>query len=105
VHVTTVTRPHDVISAQASLGFSLGVRLIKGNNDLEMYTAPELWRNPEILAIADKLQAYPLAVESYPHMTRVEIHLKGGRVLKGEQEDVRGSEALPFSDAVMEAKF
>ncbi len=105
MHVTTVTRPHDVISAQASLGYSLGVRLVKGSNDLDMYMDPDLWRDPEILAIADKLESYALEVPGYPHMTRVEIRLKGGRILKGEQEDVRGSETLPFSDGVMEAKF
>lgn len=104
-HVTTVTRPHDVISAQASLGFSLGVRLVTGDNDLERYIDPALWRDPEVLAVADKLHAYPLAVASHPHMTRVEIKLKGGRVLAGEQKDVRGSETMPFSDGVMEAKF
>ena len=58
-----------------------------------------------MLAIADKLHAYPLAVASHPHMTRVEIKLKGGRVLAGEQKDVRGSETMPFSDDVMETKF
>jgi hypothetical protein len=26
-------------------------------------------------------------------------------VLAGEQDDVRGSETMPFSDAIMEAKF
>ncbi|OGA48752.1 MAG: hypothetical protein A3G24_28660 [Betaproteobacteria bacterium RIFCSPLOWO2_12_FULL_62_13] len=105
MHVTTVTRPHDVISAQASLGFSLGVRLVKGSNDLEMYIDPELWRDPEVLSVADKLQAYPLAVDSHPHLTRVEIRLKGGRVIEGEQDGARGSETLPFSQEVIEAKF
>ncbi len=81
LHVGTVSRPHDVISAQASLGFSLGVRLVKGCNDLEMYIAPKLWRDPEILSVADKVKAYPLSVATHPHMTRVEIRLKGGRVL------------------------
>lgn len=104
-HVTTVTRPHDVISAQASLGFSLGVRLVKGDNDLERYIDSTLWRDPDVLAVADKLHAYPLAVPSSPHMTRVEIRLKGGRVVAREQQDARGSETMPFSDDVMEAKF
>ena len=113
LHVGTARRPHDVISAQASLGFSLGVRLVKGGNDLEMYIDPGLWRDPEVLAVADKLHAYPLntlpaykqKVKAHPHMTRVEIKLKDGRVLAGEQEDARGSDSLPFSDEVLEKKF
>jgi 2-methylcitrate dehydratase PrpD len=104
-HVTTVKRPHDVISAQASLGYSLGVRLVHGDNDLERYIDATLWRDPAVLAIADTLEARPLQVEGQPHLTRVEIALRDGRVLKGEQPDVRGSETLPFDDAVMDAKF
>ncbi len=104
-HVTSVTRPHDVISAQASLGFSLGVRLVKGDNDLERYIDAALWRDADVLAIADKLHARPLSVPSEPHLTRVRIRLKGGRVIEGEQKDVRGSKTMPFSDDVMEAKF
>ena len=105
MHVTTVTRPHDVMSAQASLGFSLGLLLVKGGNDLEMYIDRALWQDPEVLSVADKLQAYVVADESRPQMARVEIRLKGGRFLEGEQEDARGTETSPFSDEVMEAKF
>jgi 2-methylcitrate dehydratase PrpD len=104
-HVTNVARPHDVISAQASLGFSLGLRLVKGANDLDLYIDPDAWRDPEVLAVADKLRAYPLTVESSPQMARVEIRLKDGRVLAGEQREARGSEGLPFDQTVLEAKF
>ena len=104
-HVTTVTRPHDVMTAQASLGFSLGLLLVKGSNDLELYIDRALWQDPEVLSVADKLQAYVVADESHPQMARVEVRLKGGRLLEGEQEDARGTEMSPFSDEVMEAKF
>ncbi|RPI42525.1 MAG: MmgE/PrpD family protein [Betaproteobacteria bacterium] len=104
-HVTTVTRPHDVISAQASLGFSLGLLCVKGSNDLELYIDPASWRDSEVLAIADKLQAYNLNDEANPHRTRVDVRLKSGRVLSGELEDARGGEGSPFGDEVMEAKF
>lgn len=105
MHVTSISRPHDVISAQASLGYSLGVLLVKGSNDLELYIDPALWRDPEVLSVADRLDAYTLTDESRPRMTRVEIRLKDGRTLAGEQEDARGSETLPFSQDVIENKF
>ncbi|MBI3042692.1 MAG: MmgE/PrpD family protein [Betaproteobacteria bacterium] len=105
MHVTSISRPHDVISAQASLGYSLGVRLVKGSNDLEMYIDPEIWRDPDVLSVADKLEPYALNVESKPRMTRVQIVLSGGRVLEGEQVDARGSETLPFSQEVIDGKF
>lgn len=104
-HVTTVTRPHDVMSAQASLGYSLGVLLVKGGNDLDLYVDAASWRDPDVLAVADKLQPYVVDDALRPQMARVEIRLKSGRVLEGEQDDARGTETMPFSDAVMEAKF
>lgn len=104
-HVGTITRPHDVISAQASLGYSIGVRLIKGSNDLEMYINPELWRDPEVLSVADKIQTYPIKMESKPNMTRVEIRFKDGKLLQGEQEDALGSPDMPFPEGVLEDKF
>ena len=104
-HVTTVKRPHDVISAQASLGFSLGVLLAKGSNDLELYIDPAMWRDPDVLAVVDKLEPYALANQANEHRARVEITLKSGQRLEGELEDARGSEGAPFSDAVMATKF
>lgn len=105
MHVTSISRPHDVISAQASLGYSLGVLLVKGNNDLDHYIDERLWRDPPLLGVVDRLEAYTLNDASRPRMTRVEIRLKGGRVPEGEQEDARGSETLPFSQEVIEEKF
>lgn len=105
MHVTSISRPHDVISAQASLGYSLGVLLVKGSNDLDLYIDPALWRDPQVLSVADKLDAYTLTVDDQPRATRVEILLKGGRVLVGQQEDARGSPALPYTQAEIETKF
>lgn len=105
MHVTSISRPHDVISAQASLGYSLGVLLVKGSNDLDLYLDPTLWRDAQVLSVADKLDAYTLNVDGQPRATRVEIFLKGGRVLEGQQEDARGSESLPFSQEIIETKF
>jgi 2-methylcitrate dehydratase PrpD len=104
-HVTTVTRPHDVMSAQASLGFSLGLLLVKGSNDLDLYIDRTSWQDPEVLAVADKLHAYVLEDASRPQRARVEIRLKSGSSLEGELDDARGTQASPFSDDVMEAKF
>ena len=105
MHATTIKRPHDVISAQACLGFSLGLRLVKGGNDLEMYMDPKLWSDPEVLSIADKMEAYTLVVPGHPQSSRVEITLKNGQVLRGEMADARGTEDLPFTQEVIEAKF
>jgi hypothetical protein len=81
------------------------VRLVKGSNDLEMYINSELWQDPEVLSMADKVQAYSLPQGSGRRPARVEIKLKDGRVLEGQQKDARGSPALPFAPEVLEAKF
>jgi 2-methylcitrate dehydratase PrpD len=104
-HVISVKRPHDAMSAQASLGFSVGVLLVTGDNGLERYLDPALRNDSRVLAIVDKLQAHPLTDPSAPLFTRVKIRLKDGRALEGETTDYRGSEGMPFSDEIMENKF
>lgn len=105
LHVGAIKRPHDVISAQASLAYSVGVRLVKGSNSLEMYIKPELWRDADILAVADRVEGYAVAKPDLPRYTQVEIRLKSGKVLAGEQAHTRGSEKVPFSDEIMADKF
>ena len=78
---------------------------MKGGNDLEMYIDSTLWRDPDVLLVADKLQAYVVDDEAHPQGARVEIRLKDGRRLEGAQEDARATETDPFSDEVMEQKF
>lgn len=104
-HVTAVTRPHDVMSAQASLGFSLGLLLAKGSNDLELYIDSSNWRDPDVLAITDKLQPYVIDDAARAQRARVEIRLKSGRLLAAEQDDARGTPDLPFPDTVLQTKF
>lgn len=104
-HVTTVTRPHDAMSAQASLGFSLGVLLARGSNDLDFYIDPACWRDPEVLAIADKLEPYALDDDRQPQRARVELRLKSGRVFEDDRVDARGTPDMPFEDGVIEDKF
>jgi 2-methylcitrate dehydratase PrpD len=105
LHVGSIRRPHDVIGAQASLAYSIGVRLVKGGNGLEMYLDPALWRDPDILAVADRVECHVVRKAGAPDYTQLEIRLKNGRVLSGETAHTRGSAEIPFSDATMAGKF
>jgi 2-methylcitrate dehydratase PrpD len=105
MHVGAVRRPHDVISAQASLAYSLGLRLVKGSNSLEMYIDPALWRDPEVLGAADKVEGYVRDKPGFLAYTHVEVRLKNGKVYSGELDNPRGSAKTPFSDEIMAAKF
>jgi 2-methylcitrate dehydratase PrpD len=105
MHVGSVKRPHDVITAQASLAYGVALRLVKSNNSLEMYLDRELWRDPEILSMVDRVEGYVLTKPGLPRHTRVEVKLRNGKMLAGEVDQTRGSEKVPFSDEVMAEKF
>ncbi len=105
LHVGSVKRPHDVISAQASLAYSLAVRLAKGANTLEMYIDPAMWSDSEILSIVDRVEPYAVTKPDFPRYSKVEITLKNGKVLAGELDYTPGEEDVPFSDEIMADKF
>ena len=105
MHVGTVRRPHDVISAQASLAYSIGLRLVKGSNSLELYIDPAMWNDPAVLAAADKVEFFLAEKAGINSYARVEVRLTDGRVLSGQLDYTRGSARVPFSDAVMAGKF
>jgi 2-methylcitrate dehydratase PrpD len=105
MHTGEVRRPHDVISAQASFPYSVAVRLVKGSNSLEMYLDPALWHDPEILALADKVEGYAILNPDLPRYTKVDITLKNGEVLSGALDYTPGQVESPFSDEVMADKF
>ena len=104
-HVASVIRPHDVISAQASLGYSIATLLVMGDNDLDRYFSAESWANPIILGVADKVAATALEDPANLLMTRLQIKFKDGQLICGEQIEPRGSESSPFPTSVLEAKF
>jgi hypothetical protein len=43
--------PSDAISAQFSLAFSVGLRLVKGSNALSLYMDPAMWKDPDVLEV------------------------------------------------------
>ncbi|MBI2862919.1 MAG: MmgE/PrpD family protein [Chloroflexi bacterium] len=107
VHGGSIYRPQDIIGAQFSLAYSFAVRLVKGSNDLELYMDSKLWRDPEILGIADKVKPYgiPGATGVRARAARVEIALADGRTLAGSQEHSKGEPDNPLSQAELEEKF
>ena len=78
---------------------------MKGSNDLDFYIDSTLWRDPEVLSVADKLRAHVVEDEARPQAAQVEIRLRDGRRLEGAQDDARGTELFPFGDDVIESKF
>jgi 2-methylcitrate dehydratase PrpD len=106
-HGGTITRPHDVLSAQFSLAFSVGLLLTQGQDRPQDYCDPSLWGDPDILAVADRVQVYATSFpDGFPMLSaRVEVRLRDGREFTTVQRGFRGHPANPATAEEIEAKF
>jgi 2-methylcitrate dehydratase PrpD len=106
-HGGAIYEPTDVASAQFSLPFSLALRLLKRDNDLSLYMDPNLWTDPEILAVARKVHSYAdaNAKGEQNYNTTMEVKLVNGKVLKAFQQYPPGSPLNPISREELRKKF
>lgn len=118
LHGAGIVQPTDCVSAQFSLAFSIGVRLVYGRNDLQDYLDRAMWSDPRVLEVANKVKAYP---STLPELSGnggvfsmslatllgsvVEVELGDGRRLEHYQGCARGTFGNPASDAEIEEKF
>jgi 2-methylcitrate dehydratase PrpD len=119
LHGASITEPTDTISAQFSLAFSLGLRLVRGANNLPDYMNPQLWTDPDILRIGQLLHVHgdpsygqkddPASGTSINWQTvngaRVRVELNDGRLLEAEEPYRKGSKWNPVTPDELEAKF
>lgn len=106
-HGATIRYPSDAISAQFSLAFSIGLRLVRGSNALSLYTDPAMWTDAAVLEIAGRVTPRPLDFgPGEPQLgSRVEVHLKDGRRLGSHQRAFRGHHTNPATTEELTAKF
>ena len=106
-HGGSIYEPKDTIGAQFSMAFSLGLRLVKGRNDLRDYLDPSLWKDPEILALGKKVQIHsdPKMVGDAWQGARVQVILADGRVMEAEELYRKGSPQHPFTREELDIKF
>ena len=106
-HGAHITRPTDAISAQFSLAFSTALQLVTGRNAPQDYMDPRRWNDPEILAAADLVQPYAIAIPAGDSFlsSRVEITLHDGRSFERYQAGFTGHPARPATRADVTAKF
>jgi len=107
MHGGTIYEPHDVASAQFSLPFSLAMRLLKNDNDLSLYMDRNLWKDPNVLAVARKVKTYavPEARGDKNYLTRMAISLVDGRTVETYQEYPRGCPLNPVTRDDIRNKF
>src|SRR5215471_143055 len=106
-HGGAIYEPHDVASAQFSLPFSLALRLLKNDNDLNLYMDSKLWADPTVLALAKKVKSYadPKAKGEQNYNTTMEVKLTGGKSMKAFQQYPPGSPLNPVSRDELRKKF
>jgi 2-methylcitrate dehydratase PrpD len=102
-----IRHPHDVIGAQASVAYSLALRLVKGSNELSLYHDRGLWSDPQIMAVADRVEveAAELPPTFSPMGAIVEITLRDGRHVRWEQPAYRGQARNPPTEEMLRDKF
>jgi 2-methylcitrate dehydratase PrpD len=106
-HGASITRPADAISAQFSLAFSIGLQFITGRNSPLDYFDVNRRTDPEILAVGDLVQPYPMPIPAGDPIfsTRVDIELKDGTTYGAYQAGFRGHPSRPAGRADVEKKF
>lgn len=106
-HGGTITHPHDVLSAQYSLAFSVGMLLTRGQDRPEDYFDASLWSDPDLLAVADRVRVYVTSFpDGFPMLSaRVDVRLRDGREFSTVQRGFRGHPANPATTEEIEAKF
>lgn len=106
-HGGAIYEPHDTASAQFSLPFSLALRLLKGDNDLNFYMDSKLWADPKVLAVAKKVKSYadPNAKKDQNYNTTMEVKLTNGQSFKAFEAYPPGSPLNMVSRDVLRAKF
>jgi 2-methylcitrate dehydratase PrpD len=105
-HGGSITRPTDVISAQFSLGYSVALRIVRRSNDVGLYMNPDLWTDPALLAVIEKVKPYPMPVAPGEELgARVTVTTRDGRRLEAVQPAFRGHHTNPASSGDIEEKF
>ncbi|MFB7495822.1 MmgE/PrpD family protein [Streptomyces sp. NPDC056161] len=106
-HGAGVTRPRDAVSAQFSLAFSTGLQFVTGHNAPADYFDPARWTDPEILAVGDRVEPYPMPIpEGDPiFSSQVDIVLRDGTTHGVYQAGFRGHPSRQATAADVRGKF
>ena len=106
-HGGAIYAPRDVTGAQFSLPFSVALRLLKNDNDLSLYMDQNLWGDPNLLAVANKVKIYgdPQATGDKNYAVKMEIRLVDGRVAEAHQQFPRGCPFNPVTRDELRTKF
>jgi 2-methylcitrate dehydratase PrpD len=106
-HGAAIVHPHDMISAQFSLAFAFGLRVVLGRTAIGDLMDPARWSDPAIAAMADKVYPTPMEVPAGAAELcgRVTVHFNDGSSEGAFQFAPRGYPTNPATAADITAKF
>jgi 2-methylcitrate dehydratase PrpD len=107
LHGGAIYQPKEVVEAQFSLRFSLALRLLRGNNDLQHYLDPAAWKDEGLLELGKKidLSGDPTAVGPRRFACRMTIHLADRRAISGSLAAPKGGYTRPLTSDELQEKF
>jgi 2-methylcitrate dehydratase PrpD len=107
LHGAGIVHPHDMIGAQFSLQFSMGLVFVRGQALLSDFGDPAAWADPAIGAIADKVVVREAAVAPGASElgAKITIELTSGARFTHDQPIPRGHHLNPASFDDILAKF
>ena len=107
LHGGTIHQPKEVIEAQFSLRFSLALRLLHGNNDLQQYLDPALWSDAAMLEVGEKIEIFgdPTAVGPRRFACQMNIHVTGKPAVSGSLAAPKGGYNNPLTPDELRQKF
>lgn len=107
LHGGAIQKPRQVVEAQFSLRFSLALRLLKGSNDLRFYMDQELWHDPKLLELANKIYLFREEAAQGPlrFACRMRVTPSDGKVIEGYLPYPKGTGRNPLSKEEVRAKF
>ena len=105
-HVGSIVEPSDILAAQFSMGFSIGLLLEKGGCGYWDFFNADL-RDPRILGISHKVTTMVGTPDSDRFNTELDVvvNLKSGKQLRKTVRQARGEPEVPLTDAEIQDKF
>jgi 2-methylcitrate dehydratase PrpD len=107
LHGGTIYEPKEAIEAQFSLRFSLSLRLLHGDNDLQRYLDPAMWNDPAMLDVGKKIELFAdaTAVGERRFACQMRIHLTDKREVSGSLAAPKGGYKNPLTPGELHEKF
>jgi 2-methylcitrate dehydratase PrpD len=108
-HVGWHYEPDSVTTAQMNLSYIAAVTLTDGDAFVDQFTEERI-RDPKLVALAERVKVIAdpendAKGDAHRHSIRIEVKLRGGRILADSRQSAKGSSSYPLTQDEIENKF